>query len=473
MILHVTPITTQPAYLVKVAPNSYLPFPGFGMTEMAAQKLKLEASKVIPVFEGWTQAEFQITDKYWAELPGGKPYADFNQTPRKITGIDIYPGCISLMLQIEVKAHNGQLKQWDCLDIRGFFVDPLSKQEVETRRALLTDAQYVVIDEWSKAMNVHNLPADIPGHISKREAKRAMRQIEKLLAKGDGSMGYYSEWAHQNGQDAPLGILAFGSGLDDKHNKRAPQHSRYGFSSWLWKVAEALGYECTDMDQTSRCEDCNGAIDDGSSTPDHYSIIGDCSIVCGKCLNNGNIADGINGSSFGNLSWKPDPARTDAYMLSIYGNLIEITFEHDGCAERFRKDHLLAPTEYWAQPHWNNSFRMWFRHNNLKNESLAQYGKPDEWAVYRAHINWPGYSRYEDCSMRAFWDFVEREVDEQKYPLLWYLAKGKIEDGLLFHCEIELLESLLVDWNEGRSECVRLKDLNHAELQYSEIEELN
>ncbi len=473
MSLHVTPITQNPAYLVKVAPNSYLPFPAFGLAEMAAQKLKLESSKIVPVFEGWVQAEFQITDKYWAELSGGKPYVEFNQTPRPITGLDVYPGCTALMLQIEVKNHQGQLKQWDCLDIRGKFVDPLSKQEVETRKAILADSQYVVIDQWSKALTVHNLP-EVPGHISRREAKRAMRQIEKLLSKGDGSMDYYSEWALQNGQNAPLGILAFGSGLDDKHNKRAPENARYGFSSWLWKVAEALGYECTDMDQTSRCDDCDGAVDTGSSTPDYYSIIEECSIVCGKCLNNGNIADGINGSSFGYLSWKPEPARTDAYMLSIYGNLIEIVFDNDLSMERFQKDHLLSPNECWKRIEgWHTRAHLWFRHDNLKNESLAQYGKPDEWAVYRAHIEWPSRSRWEDCPVRGFWDFVEREVDEQRYPLLWYLAKGKIEEGLLFYCEIELLESLLNDWNESRVSSMKLNDLRHAELQYSEIEEIN
>lgn len=346
--------------------------------------------------------------------------------------------------------------------------------DLRNEQARLANAQYLTTCSWSGDITLHNLPLPIPGHVSLRECKRAMRQIEKLMAKGDGSMDWYEGWANQDNSSPSLGLLAFGSRLDDAHNKHCPQNKRYGFSSWLWKVAEALGYECTDQDQTSRCDDCNLAIDTGSSTPDYYTIIQDSSIVCGKCANN-QLADSINHSQHGRLTFKPHADKTDNYLTSIYGNLIKLTFDYDSTAERFAKDHLLSPSETWSWVKgWHTSADLYFKHDNLRNESLANYGKPDEWAVYRARINWPEYrDNYDFFAMREFWSFVENRVEESKYPLLSFLAQGKIEEGLLFHCEIELLEQILIEYNETCHKDLRLSNLAHTELQYSEIEEGN
>lgn len=346
-----------------------------------------------------------------------------------------------------------------------------SELDLRNEQARLANAQYLT-EEYSGIVHVNNLPLPLPSHLSKRELKRAARQIHKLL--GDGSLDWYEGWANSRDCDSPSGLLAFGGYLDNKHNKQCPKNARYGFSSWLWKCAEALGYECTDQDQTSRCEDCNLAIDTGSSIPDYYTIIQDSSIVCGKCANS-QIADSINHSQHGRLTFKPHADKTDNYLISIYGNLIKLTFDYDSTAERFAKDHLLSPSETWSWVKgWHTSADLYFKHDNLRNESLSNYGKPDEWAVYRARINWPEYhNKHDFFPMHEFWSFVENKVEESKYPLLSFLAQGKIEEGLLFHCEIELLEQLLLEYNETCREDLRLNDLAHTELQYSEIEERN
>lgn len=337
--------------------------------------------------------------------------------------------------------------------------------------ARLQDAQYLT-EEYSGIVHVNNLPLPLPSHLSKRELKRAARQIHKLL--GDGSLDWYEGWANSGSCDSPSGLLAFGEYLDNKHNKQCPKNARYGFSSWLWKCAEALGYECTDQDQTSRCEDCNLAIDTGSSTPDYYSFQCECSIVCNKCLNNGIIGTSINQSPHGRLTWKPGD-QNDNYLQATEGNLIHVVFESDSAMESFAKDHLVSPSELWYRESYGyhgSSILCWFRHENLKDSCLKSYGKPDEWAVYRARISWPQYSRYEDnCPVRDFWELVEREVSEDEYPLLSYLAKGKIEEGLLFHCEVELLSDLFEQFNSNRYDSGKLESLAHSELQLNEIEE--
>lgn len=358
----------------------------------------------------------------------------------------------------------------------------LRETEGETKMRKATLANTLIFADFDDYQPIHILPDYNTNRITLREAKRAYRQIQKLLNSGDGRMEWYEGYANQPNSES-LGLLAFGSGLDDEARRLNPEN-RYGFSSWLWKCAEALGYECTDQDQTSRCGDCELAIDTGSSTPDYYCLT-DGEIFCQACANNYPV-DRIRQSNYGHLSWKPE-------IEPIQDGMIELVF---GCAysiEYFCKAHLVNPNEYWM----TGAGKLYFELSNLKTDQYTSEDGSEAETAYRAQINWPiGFYRdYSEVPVaNKFWEWVQKnkmeteakswaiEDEEQvseKLPLLYRLAKGDVEEGVLFQTELNILNSWLEEWNLSRNCDQQLNrntnpddlSIDSINLQIEEIEE--
>ena len=364
---------------------------------------------------------------------------------------------------------------------------PLRETEGETKMRKAILANTLVFADFDDYQPIHILPDHNTNRITLREAKRAYRQIHKLLNSGDGRMEWYEGYANQSNSSS-LGLLAFGRGLDDEARRLNPEN-RYGFSNWLWNCAEALGYECTDQDQTSRCGDCEWAIDSGSSTPDYYCLT-DGEIFCQACANNYPV-DRIRQSNYGHLSWKPE-------IEPFQDGMIELVFACAYSIEYFCKAHLVNPHEYWVTGNrWAGAGKLYFDLSNLKTDQYTSEDGSEIETAYRAQINWPiGFYRdYSEVPVaNKFWEWVQKNKMEteakswaindeeqvsEKLPLLYRLVKGDVKEGVLFQTELNILNSWLEEWNLSRNCDQQLNrntnpddlSIDSINLQIEEIEE--
>lgn len=489
-----TPLSQDPTHLVEVAPGAYLPFPCDYLAHNFANDHNLPESAVKPAFKGFTQAKF-ICPK-WLPQCGIKP-AD---QAMEVVSMDKYSGSWCYFIGV---MREGYTREWSVCTFRGEFVNPI-EYEKKMRLKNATLANTLVFADFDDYQPIHIIPDYNTNRITLREAKRAYRQIQKLLHAGDGRMDWVEGYANQSNSSS-LGLLAFGSGIDDEARRLNPEN-RYGFSNWLWKCAEALGYECTDQDQTSRCGDCDLAIDSGSSTPDYYCVT-DGDIFCQACANNYPV-DRIRQSNYGHLSWKPE-------IESFQDGMIELIFDCAYSIEYFCKAHLVSPNEYWMTGNrWSGAGKLYFELSNLKTDQYTSEDGSEVETAYRAQINWPiGFYRdYSEVPVaNKFWEWVQKRMEAESeerescqdgvqalntiinpmnlpspskqgsddLPLLYRLAKGDVKEGVLFQAELDLINSLLESWNLSRNCDQQLNrntnpddlSIDSINLQIEEIEE--
>lgn len=272
-----------------------------------------------------------------------------------------------------------------------------------------------------------------------REAKRAVRQLEKILRQGDCSLEWFEGWANAEPSNrTPL--FSFGTFSRGKWEQKTDGSWGYAedkskFQDWLYGMVERLGWEATDMDQTSRCEGCNLAIDTGSSAPDKFSV--SCgSILCERCCNEDPCETirneiGENGIHF--LSWKPEVSE----WFNHRNEMVTVVFKNRDKAEHFARHYTsklmaILPGYY----SWDTAKGFFFTEDAKFNcEGNAFYARI-EWSDSRKN---GGFERERQDKA---WAKITEAITPEDAPILFWLAEGWIDEGVFFENDMDLIERL-------------------------------
>ena len=163
----------------------------------------------------------------------------------------------------------------------------------EVKREIIEDRQLIIPGDSYNHEHVAVVPPREQWSVwnppTMREAKRAYRQIELYLRKGDSSLEWFEGWANTEPANRTP-VLSFGTFSRGRWEQKPNGSWGYAedkseFQNWLYGMVERMGWEATDMDQTTRCDGCNLAIDTGSSTPDYNHLSSSGETYCNKCAN--------------------------------------------------------------------------------------------------------------------------------------------------------------------------------------------
>lgn len=352
----------------------------------------------------------------------------------------------------------------------------------EVKREIIEDRQLIIPGDSYNHEHVAAVPPREQWSVwnppTMREAKRAYRQIELYLRKGDSSLEWFEGWATKPNDKPAMGILSFGSFdyLNPKVHLTAKQIAHYGaevrygwdsperrhrsaFKSWLYDMAEKLGYEATDQDQTDRCFDCQLAIDSGSSQPDRFSFVDGEGLLCELCCNKdpeNAIRDEINLNGIATLNWEP----TIKQSFDYENELLQITFKDTDQAVRFaslyahnrmaiQRGHYSWDTCHGYVFAEDLNFQTKDDHDE-ENPNMSQAFGQDTWTSDHAIIEWKnslanGLRTVDRQRQNEAWDKIMNAMEEDKNPLLYWLAQGWIDETPIFQSDKRLLDRLVAD----------------------------
>lgn len=482
-------------------------------------------------YRGTSQTLYNLTqthdfkiDPDWLRSCGHRDEKDPIYRPRHV----LYVSQFIMHLQwgfIQVSTPWSPEKGWCCDCRRGEWVPkpaPTPKAVLANAQTLLTGIGYYPT----------NMIVDIPlgndglpglGYRSRystpltmREAKRAMRQLTKIQQgeNANGEIEWYEGWANQPDNKPALGLLSFGSFPDMKRGElTAKQRASYAkdeqygrwdtpehrhtsaFQNWLYGAAEKLGYEVTDQDQTSRCIDCQLAIDSGSSTPDRFTFVDGEGDLCERCCNNSptmTIKGGIDQDGIHYLNWTPKIKNAQGFDYEA--ELLTICFKDCDSAERFArqyaKNHMAISRGCYS---WDPVTCYLFSEDltfQTKDKQIPYTGDgesysmshtfgQDTWTATNATIEWKPCYREQFRNLdrqrqdEAWQTILQWQPEGSKdelasledvSPLLYWLAQGWIEETPLFESDMAILKQLITDLE------LREEDLG---LELTELEETN
>jgi len=312
-----------------------------------------------------------------------------------------------------------------------------------------------------------------------REAKRATKHLELLVREGNMDLSWAEGYWNRS---VDVGVLIRGSSWGRKDEK---------FIDFVFDVAERMGYDVEYNDSCSTCDQCNLAIDTGSTSPDPYQAINE--IMCEKCLNDdpiGNIEYCMNNDPFfGRLNWEPKlPQRFDYEK-----GFCQVEFENIDKAELFCKLYIKSGRMKTHQRHgysWDPvtayffvddlSFDVKDKRNDDDQEpaNMSHVFDIDTYQAEEVEIEWKHANFPTRLNQKSdqgiLWEDIRDclEAEEEKTPLLVWFCKGWITKGLWFQRDTATFNELIESWrSSGHERLTELIDQNLG-LSRTELDEL-
>ena len=170
--------------------------------------------------------------------------------------------------------------------------------------------------------------------------------LQDLLSDGH----FYIEWADKYCEpgytQSEKGVLFANWNKETKYNSATKElETIHSAMESIYKVAEAMDYECEWSDEWAMCHDCNGAVrtePDCYSWTRYYALIDDCELVCADCIEEDpeQYLEDLSGNSDKAVTFPID--LYDHGYHNLNDDAIERSFEHGLYGGQDASPHKIA-----------------------------------------------------------------------------------------------------------------------------------